>query len=168
MGSRSPLERFAIAPASRLRRMRWPVWKTAGASTSSGGSPAASTASAKPGAKLPATTAITPAAASPRAAPPPPGPPPNRLPAPRPPPRMAQDDARLVGADLAPEDAVAPARVALLVRPARQLLGRGRVPERHGTLPHHEAEHDPGRFRPRAHAGILSHAPRPRVKPAAA
>src|SRR3989442_9830087 len=66
---------------------------------------------------------------------------------------MAQDDARLVAADRAAEDAVAPAGVALRVRPLGQLVGRGRVAERHGALPHDEAEHDPGRLRTRAHAG---------------
>ena len=65
-------DRLAIAArqvrdraASRLMRMRWPVWKIDGASTSSGGKPGGETsASSKPAAKLPATTAITPAAAS--------------------------------------------------------------------------------------------------------
>ena len=49
-GWRSPLDRLAIEPASRLMRRVWPVWNTAGASTSSGGTPASSNASAKPSA----------------------------------------------------------------------------------------------------------------------
>src|SRR5689334_23104953 len=79
---------------------------------------------------------------------------------------MAQDDARLVDADRASEDAIATAPVALLVRPARELRGARRMAERDRTLPNDETEHDPQRFRPRAHARISSHARASGVKPA--
>ena len=55
---------------------------------------------------------------------------------------MAQYDARIFDGDRPAEETVAPAALALLVRPLRELLGRRLVTERDGALADDEAEHD--------------------------
>src|SRR5262245_16632432 len=66
---------------------------------------------------------------------------------------MAQDDARLLGADGTAEDVVVAALVALVVRPLGQLLRPRGTAEPARALPYHEAEHDAQRLGAVVHRG---------------
>ena len=77
---------------------------------------------------------------------------------------MPQDHARFVDRDGAPEDAVLAALVPLRVRPGRELFAGRRMPERDGTLPHDETQHDPQRLDAVVHSIRVSHGLRSAVK----
>src|SRR5262249_13420169 len=69
---------------------------------------------------------------------------------------MAQDDARLLGADGTAEDVVVAALVALVVRPLGQLLRPRGMAEPARALPYHAAEHDAQRLGAGRHPGGIT------------